>query len=103
MIARVSDKRQWEPMAYGAHDLIGNLGVAMILIAYLLVQLGRLDPRGFTGSMVNAIGAGLVVVSLTVEFNLSAFVVEAAWCVISLFGAARALRARRLSSSPPTP
>jgi hypothetical protein len=85
-------------MSYGAHDLLGNLGVAMILIAYLLVQLGRLDARGLAATLVNAIGAGLVVLSLTVDFNLSAFVVEAAWCLISLFGAARALRARPVSS-----
>ena len=88
---------------YGAHDLLGNIGVAMILAAYLLVQLGRLDARGLAGSLTNAAGAALVVVSLTVDFNLSAFVVESAWCLISLFGAVRALRARRLSSSPPRP
>jgi len=90
-------------MNYGAHDLLGNLGVAMILIAYLMVQLGRLDARSLTAALVNAAGAGLVVLSLTVDFNLSAFVVESAWCLISLFGAVRALRARRVSSSPPTP
>lgn len=90
-------------MSYGVHDLLGNVGVAMILIAYLMVQLGRLDARGFVASLVNAIGAGLVVLSLSVDFNLSAFVVEAAWCLISLFGVLRALGARRLRSSPPTP
>ena len=90
-------------MNYGAHDLMGNIGVAMILLAYLLVQLGRLDARGFAASLVNAVGAALVVVSLTVDFNLSAFIVEAAWCLISLLGVARALRARALTSSRPTP
>ena len=90
-------------MTYGAHDLLGNLGVAMILLAYLMVQLGRLDARGLTATVVNAIGAALVVLSLTVDFNLSAFVVETAWCLISLFGVVRALGARRVSSSPPTP
>ena len=85
-------------MSYGWHDLAGNIGVALILGAYLLVQLGRLDARSLAGTLVNAFGAGLVVLSLTVDFNLSAFVVEAAWCAISLFGAARALRAGRVTS-----
>ena len=84
-------------MTYSAHDLLGNLGVALILGAYLLVQLGRLDARGLHATLVNAVGAALVVLSLTVDFNLSAFIVETAWCVISLFGAVRALRARRVS------
>ena len=90
-------------MSYGVHDLLGNVGVAMILIAYMLVQLGRLDARGLVASLVNAAGAGLVVLSLSVDFNLSAFVVETMWCLISLFGVARALGARRFRSSPPTP
>ena len=90
-------------MSYGVHDLLGNVGVAMILIAYMLVQLGRLDARGLVASLVNAAGAGLVVLSLSVDFNLSAFVVETMWCLISLFGVARALGARRVRSSPPTP
>lgn len=90
-------------MTYGVHDLLGNLGVAMILFAYLLVQLGKLDARGLHATLANALGAALVVLSLTVDFNLSAFVVEAAWCLISLFGAARALHARRVNPSPPTP
>lgn len=90
-------------MSYGTHDLAGNIGVAMILFAYLFVQLGRLDVRGLTASLVNAAGAGLVVASLMVEFNLSAFIVESCWCLISLFGAGRALRDRRATPSPPTP
>jgi hypothetical protein len=85
-------------MSYGVHDLLGNAGVAMILLAYMLVQAGKLDARGLTATLVNALGAGLVVVSLTVDFNLSAFVVETMWCLISLFGAARALRERRVRS-----
>ena len=85
-------------MTYGWHDLAGNVGVALILITYLLVQLGRLDVRGVGATLVNALGAGLVVLSLTVDFNLSAFVVESAWCAISLFSCMRALRARRVTA-----
>lgn len=90
-------------MSYGAYDVIGNAGVAMILIAYLLVQLDRLDARGVAYSLVNAVGASLVVVSLVVDFNLSAFIVEVFWALISLYGLVRSLRARRISSSPPRP
>lgn len=90
-------------MTYSAYDLFGNAGVAMILIAYLLVQLDRLDARGLAYSLVNALGAGLVVLSLTVDFNLSAFIVEACWALISLYGVVRSLRMRPISSSPPRP
>lgn len=90
-------------MSYGIHDLIGNIGVAIILLAYLLVQTGRLDARGLWYSAVNAAGAGLIVISLAIDFNLSAFIVEASWTLISLYGIARTLRERRLRSSTPMP
>lgn len=99
-VAPGKDKRL--KMSYGVHDLVGNAGVGLILVTYLLLQTGRLDARGLSYSLANALGAGLVVVSLVVDFNLSAFIVEAFWVLISLYGIARALRERRVSSSPPT-
>ena len=90
-------------MTYGLHDLVGNIGVTMILIAYLMLQTGRIEAQSIRYSVVNAVGAGLIVASLSVDFNLSAFIVEAAWATISLYGIARALRERRINSSRPTP
>ena len=86
-------------MSYGWHDLVGNVGVATILASYLALQLGRLRAESVRYSALNAIGAALVLVSLWVDFNLSAFVIEACWVAISLFGMARSLRARRARSA----
>ena len=36
--------------------------------------------------MLNALGASLIIVSLLFDFNLSAFIVEAFWVIISLIG-----------------
>lgn len=85
-------------MHYGLTDLMGNLGVALILGSYLLVQLGRLDAKGLRYSAANAAGASLVALSLLHDFNLSAFVVEVFWVAISLLGIARNLRARGAGS-----
>lgn len=82
-------------MEYQWHDVVGNAGVALILSAYLLLQLGRLDGRGLTYSVLNAVGAGGILLSLTYDFNLSAFIVEAFWVLISLIGIVRGLRERR--------
>ena len=68
------------------HDIIGLLGVSLILLSYALLQLERLDSRSRAYNAGNALGAGLVLVSLLFEFNLSAFVIETAWLVISLYG-----------------
>ena len=81
-------------MTYSWHDLVGNLGVATIVGSYLLMQLDRLDARGLAFSVANGVGAALVLLSLTVQFNLSAFLMEAFWLLISLLGVARVLRGR---------
>lgn len=75
-------------MTYGLLDFVGNIGVAMMMIAYLLLQLNKLK-NGLAYSIVNAIGASLVIVSLLTKFNLSAFLVEAFWVIISLVGIVR--------------
>ena len=81
-------------MTYEWHDLVGNLGVFLVLATYLLVQMGRMDIRRPTYSLANASGAVLIIVSLTRNFNLSSFIIEIAWLLISLYGFLRWLRDR---------
>ena len=83
-------------MDYEFHDLIGNVGVALILGSYLLVQLRRLDATGVPYLLANGLGASLILVSLARDFNLSAFVIEVVWLLISLYGLARIFLERRV-------
>lgn len=78
-------------MKYGWYDLVGNVGVAMMVIAYLLLQMGKLRINDLSYSLANAIGAVLVLFSLLYSFNLSAFLVEGFWLLISLYGLLRFL------------
>ncbi len=34
-------------MDYGWHDIVGNIGVAVIILSYLALQLERIDVRSF--------------------------------------------------------
>ncbi|MDE2356107.1 MAG: hypothetical protein KGL69_05075 [Alphaproteobacteria bacterium] len=77
-----------------ASDLAGLLGVVLILVAYALVQLRRLDATSLGGSAMNFTGSTLILLSLVRTFNLSAFIVEAAWALIALYGVVRRLRER---------
>ncbi|HSL83130.1 MAG TPA: hypothetical protein VLF66_10150 [Thermoanaerobaculia bacterium] len=81
-------------MDYHWHDFVGNLGVAAIVVAYLALQMGWVEGRSLRYSAANAAGALLVLASLAVEFNLSAFLMEAFWLAISLVGVVRWLRGR---------
>ena len=81
-------------MDYQWHDFLGNLGVFFIIGTYLLLQLGRMKSTSFTYSILNALGAFLVIISLLYDFNLSVFVIEVFWVAASLIGIARQLQAK---------
>lgn len=82
-------------MNLGWSDLAGFIGVLLIIVAYLLLQLDKLPSSAPTYSLLNAIGALLVIISLLFNFNLPAFLVEAFWFLISLMGLTRSLLTRR--------
>lgn len=67
-------------------DVIGILGVLVIVIAYILMQIDRIDPKGFYFSLWNTLGAIMILVSLLYAWNLASFVMEVIWFSISLFG-----------------
>lgn len=67
-------------------DIVGAVGVALIIGTYLLLQFERIASDRPLYSILNAVGASLIIVSLFFEFNFSAFVVEFFWLLISLFG-----------------
>lgn len=76
-------------MPFAWYDIVGSVGVACIVLAYLLLQIGKLRSDELRYSLLNGAGATLVIVSLLYDFNLSAFLIEAFWVVISLIGIVR--------------
>ena len=76
-------------------DLAGFIGVVMIVIAYLLLQLDKLPSSSLSYSLLNAAGALLIIISLIFKFNLSAFIVEVFWFLISLLGLTKSLVSRK--------
>jgi hypothetical protein len=85
-------------MSYGPLDFIGNVGVVVLMIAYLMLQLNKLSSAGLVYSLLNAIGASLIVVSLLYDFNFSALLMEVFWVLISLLGIYRYFRLKSLNS-----
>lgn len=79
-------------MLYEWHDLVGNAGVVMILATYGLLQAGRMQVSDLSYSLWNGLGAGLIIVSLCFNFNLSSFVIELVWLALSIFGLCRSWR-----------
>jgi hypothetical protein len=78
-----------------ATDAAGLVGVVTMLLAYAGAQVGRLDPVKAPALLMNLAGAVLVMVSLSRNFNLSAFIMEAAWAAVAAFGLVRLALTRR--------
>ena len=79
-------------MNYTLVDLIGNIGVVVLMITYLMLQLNKLRSDELAYSVLNAAGASLIVVSLLFNFNLSALLMEVFWVLISFVGIYRYFR-----------
>lgn len=77
-----------------AADLIGFAGSFCIVAAYAYSNISR-AMNMVLFNLVNFVGAALLTVSLTVNFNLPTLVLEIVWMGIALLGLARAVWARR--------
>jgi hypothetical protein len=77
------------------YDVLGTLGVAIIILTYILLQIERIRSDQLAYSSLNAVGAALILVSLYFDFNFPSLVVEFFWLVISLFGIGKYLLKRR--------
>ena len=73
-------------MQFAWYDVIGSIGVATIILTYILLQTERIKSESLLYSILNGLGAGLIVFSLLFSFNFSAFVVETLWVLISIYG-----------------
>jgi hypothetical protein len=76
-----------------AADVIGLIGSALFIGAFAYANLTKhLNKLGF--NLANLIGSILLLISLAVNFNLAAFVLETAWGLIAAAGLVMALRAK---------
>jgi hypothetical protein len=74
-------------------DIIGICGSVLFIGAFGYANLvPTMDKLLFNA--LNLVGALLLLASLSVNFNLAATILEAAWAMIAFLGLARAIRAR---------
>lgn len=71
-------------------DIIGLIGSALFIAAFAYANVVR-QLNKLLFNLANLVGAVLLLISLSVTFNLAAFVLEAAWGAIALGGLISAL------------
>ena len=67
-------------------NVLGVLGVFLVLLAYLLLQIGKMKAGWISYSLLNTLGSALILISLYYYWNLASGVIEIAWLFISLYG-----------------
>ena len=67
-------------------NIIGVIGVTIIVSAYFLLQLDRINSKGFWYSFLNAFGSLMIIYSVFYNWNLASFVIEFFWILISIYG-----------------
>lgn len=70
-------------------DMVGYVGVALVVGSYFLLQSGRVLSTSPRFALANAIGAALIIVSLVYDFNWPSFVIEIFWFAASVYGLIR--------------
>ena len=65
-------------------NIVGFIGAGLFLLAYFLLQYGKVTSDDVRYLYLNAAGAMGVIVSLFWFWNLPCFVVESAWLLISI-------------------
>jgi paired small multidrug resistance pump len=67
-------------------DIVGLMGMSSFLLAYLLLQRGKVQHCSALYLSLNLAGALMLMFSLLFKWNLAAFLLEAAWALITLQG-----------------
>lgn len=80
--------------------MIGFAGSFFIVAAFAYSNLTT-QMNALWFNIANFIGAALLTISLTVNFNLPTMVLEIVWMAIALFGISKALVNRRADRDAP--
>lgn len=77
-------------------DIVGMAGTSLVVGAFFLLQLNKVNPKELVYNLMNLTGAIFLLFSLCINFNLASFVIELFWIAASLIGLWQYYKARRL-------
>jgi hypothetical protein len=70
------------------------LGAALILSAFTLAQMGRLETSSLAYLVLNVAGAGILAAAAAVDGDIGFLVLEGVWTAVSAYGLVRLLLRR---------
>ncbi len=67
-------------------NIIGTIGTLLIVLAYSLLQLEKIESSSLAYSLVNLIGSLFLIYSLLYNWNFPSVLIEIFWLLISTLG-----------------
>ena len=67
-------------------DWVGSLGVAILLVAFLLILLNKVSKEGMVYLSMNVLGSGLAAIASWMIHYTPFVILELAWMISSLYG-----------------
>ncbi|MBL0357691.1 MAG: hypothetical protein IPP72_12775 [Chitinophagaceae bacterium] len=68
------------------NDIIGSIGVGLILLAYFMNSFGLMPKDGRLFFAMNVIGAGLACYASSLINYVPFIILEGVWCMVSVAG-----------------
>jgi hypothetical protein len=76
-------------------DIIGFSGVFILLIAFLLNLINKLEKDSFTYILLNILGAGIACLASILINYLPFIILEGTWAIVSIGGLINKLRLKK--------
>ena len=74
------------------NDIIGTIGVSIVLVAYFLNIFGLIPKEGFLFFILNILGATIACYA-SILINYKPFIIlEGTWAIVSVFGLMKILK-----------
>lgn len=83
--------------------LLGLIASVALLVAFALLNLGKLTPDHYTYQILNFTGAGFLAASAANPMNAGVFWAEVVWAMLGLHGIIRIWMKRRTPKTSPAP
>jgi hypothetical protein len=75
--------------------ILGIAGAGLCILAYALLSMERIDPKGIWYFVLNGVGGLFLLISIAYDYDsgdMGGLAVEACWVVISILGIIKAMR-----------
>lgn len=79
------------------NDIIGTIGVSLILLAYFLNVFGWLNNKNTLFYLLNIVGAGLACYASWLIRYWPFVILEGVWCLVSILGLLKSTLNKKLT------